>query len=139
MRNSLIDAGPLIALFDAGDQFHDQVLNWIESYEGTLYTTWPVITETVVLLDFHQKVQMDFLQWVASGGIQIAGTEQNLIKRVRQLMDKYKNVPMDLADATLVVLAENMNILDIATLDSDFNIYRVNDRKAFKNLLSDAV
>ena len=136
MRNSLIDAGPFIALFDARDQYHDQVIQWLKSYEGVLYTTWPVITETVVLLDFHHKAQMDFLQWVATGAIRIEGTEQKTITRVRQLMNEYENVPMDLADATLVALAENLSIFEIATLDSDFNIYRTKENKALKNLLT---
>ena len=51
-------------------------------------------------------------------------------------MNEYENVPMDLADATLVALAEKLNIFEIATLDSDFNIYRTKENKALKNLLT---
>ena len=63
MRNTLIDAGPLIALFDKDDKYHKTVLDVLSHAQTVLVTTWPVITETCHLLDFSVDAQLDFLEW----------------------------------------------------------------------------
>jgi len=64
MQSALLDAGPLIALFDNSDKHHKKVYHFFQSYVGNLYTTWPVITETMHFLNFNPNVQSDFLQWL---------------------------------------------------------------------------
>lgn len=134
MQSALLDAGPLIALFDNSDKHHKIVYHFFESYIGNLYTTWSVITETMHFLNFNPNVQSDFLQWLQRDPIHIPEHNKTNLEKIRKLILKYKNVPMDLADASLVLLSEEMNIKHIITLDSDYAIYKMN-RKSFKSLL----
>ncbi len=124
MRNTLIDAGPLIALFDQSDKYHLKSVRFLENYEGYLWTTWPVITETCHLLDFSTKAQLAFLEWIDRGGLRIFYLNEKHIPRVQQLTSKFSDVPMDLADASLVVVSEISGYNEIISIDSDFYIYR---------------
>ncbi|MFP4021012.1 MAG: type II toxin-antitoxin system VapC family toxin [Halanaerobium sp.] len=120
MKNTLVDAGPLIALFDKDDFYHQQILEFLKSYKGHLYTTWPVITETLHLLSFSTEVQLDFLKWLDRGGLKVLKFDQNILKRVINLT-KDNDLPVDFADASLVAAAEREGIKDIISIDSDFH------------------
>lgn len=135
MQKTLIDSGPLIALFDASDAYHLQVLNFLKNFKGQLVTSWPVITEVSHLLDFNLQVQLDFMRWVEVGGVTLAEISQEEVFALRQSMNKYTNVPMDLADASLIYLAEREGITKIVSIDSDFAIYRTAKKLALTNLL----
>jgi len=124
MKNTLIDAGPLIALFDKSDKYHLKALRFIEEFKGRLWTTWPVITEVCHLLDFNTQVQLNFLVWIERGAIKLIDLNDNHLERIIQLTKKFDDVPMDLADASLIVASEKMSCLEIASIDSDFYIYR---------------
>ncbi len=125
MRNTiLIDSGPLIALFDKNDRYHKSVLEFLKNYNGRLLSSWAVLTEVSHMLDFHLQVQIDFLKWVHTGGLFIYNIEQNELKHIYTQMERYTNVPMDLADATLLYIAHKEKITKIASIDSDFDIYR---------------
>ncbi len=124
MRNTLIDAGPLIALFDRSDSYHLAALRFLETYEGTLWTTWPVITEVSHMLDFHIQSQINFLKWINRGGIKIVDLSEDHFHRIIQLCEKFDDVPMDLADATLIIASEVADIKEIASIDTDFYVYR---------------
>ena len=124
MKNTLVDAGPLIALFDKSDQFHSTALNFLKNFQGRLLTTWPVITETSHMLSFSTSVQINFLEWIFRGGLQIAELNHSHIKRLIELSSKFDDVPMDLADASLIVASEEYGIDEVASIDSDFYIYR---------------
>jgi len=124
MRNTLIDAGPLIALFDRSDQYHLAALRFVEDFRGYLWTTWPVITEASHMLDFSVKSQVALLEWIRRGGIQIFELENSHLARLITLTNKFDDVPMDLADASLIVLSEEKGFKEIATIDGDFYIYR---------------
>jgi len=135
VRNiAIIDAGPFIALFDRSDKYHLKVRSFLEGFHGQLVTSWAVITEVTHMLDFHVHAQTDFLTWIQEGGVTIfdLGTGQG--GRIIQLMEKYADLPMDLADATLVVIAEVMNIEKVISIDRDFSLYKIEGRKYFKNL-----
>jgi predicted nucleic acid-binding protein len=134
MKSILIDAGPLIALFDKSDNYHNQAVQFLKKYNGTLLTTWPVVTETSHMLDFSVRVQLDFLKWINRGGLHLIETEYSSIAQLIELCDKYEDVPMDLADATLIVAAEERKINEIATIDSDFYIYRDVRKRYLKNI-----
>jgi len=134
MKSILIDAGPLIALFDKSDNYHNQAIQFLKKYNGTLLTTWPVVTETSHMLDFSVRAQVDFLKWINRGGLHLIETEYSSIARLIELCDKYEDVPMDLADATLIAAAEERNINEIATIDSDFYIYRDVRKRYLKNI-----
>lgn len=134
MKRSLIDAGPVIALFDRNDAFHLQVVNYLKTYEGRLITTWSVLTEVSYMLDFNNRVRLDFLSWVFEGGMQVVNLDQDQLGRIREIMETYSDLPADFADATLLTVAESMNIENILTIDRDFSIYRLKDGSVLKPL-----
>ena len=135
MKNILVDAGPLIALFDKDDKYHTIVIKFLKQFKGNLVTTWPVITEVTHLLSFNINVQIDFLEWVKREAITIINLENIHLDRIIQLSKKYSDVPMDLADSSLIIIAELTNIHDIITIDSDCYIYKTKSKKSLNNLL----
>ncbi len=124
MRSTLIDAGLLIALFDKSDKYHLKALQFIKEFEGQLWSTWPVITEACHLLDFNTQVQLNFLIWIERGAIKLIDLNDNHLARIIELTRKFDDVPMDLADASLIVASEKIGCLEIASINSDFYIYR---------------
>ncbi|MEO0330928.1 MAG: pilus assembly protein, partial [Bacteroidota bacterium] len=106
------------------DQFHTTAIEFLKSYSGRLLTTWPVVTETSHMLDFSINAQIDFLEWIRRGGIEITELNQSHIARLIELSRQFSDVPMDLADASLIVASESYGIAEIASIDSDFYIYR---------------
>lgn len=135
MKNTLVDAGPLIALFDKNDKYHNSVIKFLKKFDGQLITSWPVITEVIHLLSFNINVQIDFLEWLKREAIKIINLENIHLERIIQLSKKYSDVPMDLADSSLIVIAELTNITDIITIDSDYYIYKTKNKKSLNNLL----
>ena len=136
MKKILIDSGPLIALFDASDKYHASAINFIKNNKSMLITTIASVTETLHLLDFNRNAQIDFLEWVNKGAVEIQNIENSDFSRIRELISKYRDLPMDFADACLVFLAEKLNINMIATIDRDFTIYRIKGRRKFNVALS---
>ncbi len=134
MRNLLVDSGPLIALFDKDDKYHLQIRGFLQKTSAQLVTTWPVITEVSHMLDFDIRAQLDFLRWIHDGGIVIYNIELKSLDRIIQLTEKYRDCPMDLADATLAVTAESLKIKEIISIDIDFDIYRTVNKKYIKNV-----
>jgi predicted nucleic acid-binding protein len=135
MQKTLIDSGPLIALFDKSDSYHLKVLNFLKSYKGTLVTSLAVVTEVSHMLDFNLQVQIDFLKWIELGGIEIYNITQNDIADIRVMMQKYIDIPMDFADASLMYIANVESIKEIISIDSDFDIYRTLKKQNLRNLL----
>jgi len=135
MQKTLIDSGPIIALFDSSDKYHMSVLNFLKSFNGQLVTSLAVTTEASHMLDFNLKVQIDFLKWIEVGGIKIYNITQEDIKDIRVMMEKYLDIPMDLADATLMYIANKESIKNIISIDSDFDIYRTLKKQNLTNLL----
>ena len=136
MKNTLlIDSGPLIALFDRSDRYHIKTKEFLKNFKGKLLTSWAVITEVFHILDFNLNVQIDFLKWVEIGGVKLYNIEQNDLEDIITLMQNYTNVPMDLADATLMYIAHKENIKKIASIDSDFDIYRTLKSGFLENVL----
>jgi predicted nucleic acid-binding protein len=136
MKKILIDSGPLIALFDSSDKYHHQAVDFIKTNKFHLVTTLASITETLHLLDFNRNAQLDFLDWVHRGAVEIYNIENIDFERLRELTEKYRDLPMDFADSCLVYLAEKLNLNTIATIDRDFTIYRIQGRRKFKIILS---
>lgn len=124
MKNIMVDAGPLIALFNRSDKYHQQVLNFMKTFSGKLITTWPVITETLHMLDFNVHIQLDVMTWIHNGGLEIYDLQGYQWGRLMELTRKYSDIPMDLADATLIILSEELKVKEILTIDMDFYIYR---------------
>jgi len=133
MINTLIDAGPLIALFDRSDKYHLKAVRYIKEFDGQLLTTWPVITEVCHMLDFNTKSQINFLLWIERGAVKLIDLDSNHLTRIIELTKKFDDVPMDLADASLMVASEKTNCLQIASIDSDFYVYRTVRNKYLTN------
>ncbi len=136
MQSTLVDSGPLIALFAADDRYHRRVRNFFKANRLRLVTTWPVITEVSALLP--QNAAFDFLEWIVRGGLQIAELTDVDIGEMLALLRKYADLPMDLADASLVALALRSGRDTVVSLDSDFAIYRLSGKRTFRNLLTAA-
>jgi predicted nucleic acid-binding protein len=136
MNKILVDSGPLIALFDASDKHHANAINFIKNNESILITTIASTTETLHLLNFNRNAQIDFLEWINQGAVEIYPSENANFGRIQELTIKCSDLPMDFADACLVLLAEKLDINQIATIDRDFTIYKIKGRKRFNVVLS---
>ncbi|MCW7488535.1 type II toxin-antitoxin system VapC family toxin [Leptospira meyeri] len=135
MKNvALIDSGPIIALFNSKDKFHKPTLKFFKSYTGELISTWPVVTEVVYILSFSVHAQSDFLEWIERGSIQIIDLNLEDLKYIKNRMKKYSDLPMDLADASLMCISEKKGIERIISIDSDFSIYKNLKGKYLQNL-----
>jgi predicted nucleic acid-binding protein len=135
VKNIIVDAGPLIALFDKDDKYHNSVIKFLKTFDGQLITSWPVITEVTHLLNFNVNVQIDFLEWLKRKAVTIVNLKNIHLERIIQLSKKYSDVPMDLADSSLIVIAELTNITEIITIDSDYYIYKTKNKKSLNNIL----
>lgn len=133
MRSVLLDTGALVALLDKSEKNHERCDAFFKEFHGQLLTTEPVLTETVYLLGPSVKTQKTCIEFVLKGGATLVPQSTESLSRAVELMGKYKDIPMDFADATLIALAEEIGIDEIFTLDRrGFNSYRIYGKKAFK-------
>ncbi len=121
----LVDAGPLVALADRTDAHHTTCLRTLEALRGPLGTVWPALTEAVYLVQRWPRAQMELLSLVETGALRILPFGRDDMPRVKALMTTYRDLPMGLADAALVRVAEREGIQTIFTVDRrDFSLYR---------------
>jgi uncharacterized protein len=135
----LSDTGFFVALANRNDTFHSKAQQQLTILAEPLITTYPVIIETSYLLYERsgQMAQFSFLRQLIADSIQIFNFQKSHLERAVQLMQQYANLPMDLADASLVVLAEELQESRILTTDiRDFSIYRYLKTQSFTLLLS---
>ena len=124
--NAILDTGPWVALIDRSESKHSICVQWLKNYSGILYSTEAVLTEVLYLLNFSVKAQSAAIDFVLKSVVEIIPSSVASLKKAKDLIKKYSDLPMDYADATLVCLAIDTGILDIITFDEkDFNIYRV--------------
>jgi uncharacterized protein len=131
----LTDAGPLVALIDADESDHRRCTEALADLSLPLLTTWPAFTEAMYLLGsggWHG--QEPLWRLVLRKDLVLAELSMQANERCAQLMERYADRPMDLADATLVALAEEQGLERIFSLDADFHIYRLHGRKRFEVL-----
>lgn len=120
----LTDTGPLVAIFDESDEAHGRCAAVLKRTAPPLTSTWPVVTEAMYLLASLQA-QDALLAMIERGTLSLAPIETGDVPRIRTLMRKFRDLPMDLADATLVRVAEREGIRRVFTLDRrDFSVYR---------------
>ena len=134
----LADTGFWLALANRRDHFHQRAATALAELSEPLVTTWPVLTETCYLL-LHRlgsQAQQQFLEGADAGAFQLHSNSPQELRRMRQLMQKYQDLPMDLADASLVLLAEHLGHGRILSTDQrDFETYRWKQHHPFENLL----
>lgn len=129
------DAGPLIALVDKGEPDHDACVACLPNLSGPMVTTWPAFAEAMYLLGEAGgwRAQESLWSMLLQSDLEIAFQGPDDYERMRVLMHKYRDHPMDLADASLVRLAEERSLRDIFTLDErDFRTYRIRGRQKFR-------
>jgi uncharacterized protein len=130
-RTVIMDTGPWVALIDRKESRHAECVEWLRQFEGDIYSSEAVLTEVLYLLNFSPKAQSAAIDFVVTGAITMVPSSLESLKRVKSLMEKYKDISMDYADATLVSLAEDLVIHHIVTFDNHFEIYRLSSKKRF--------
>ena len=124
----LLDTGPLVAYLRPRDDHHQWAVGQFQALDAPFVTCEPVVTEACLLTARVHQPPERVLDMLQRGPVRIGLEVAEEIAAIRRLMQRYASVPMSLADACLVRLAE-MTGLPILTLDSDFAIYRVHGRR----------
>ena len=132
MHSAILDTGFFVALLDKSEKNHDRCVTSFKNFKGTLLTTEPVLTEALYLLGPSIRAQKTCIEFILHGGASLVPQSVEALSRAAVLMEKYKDIPMDFADATIVVLAEETGIDEVFTLDiRGFSAYRIHGRKTF--------
>jgi predicted nucleic acid-binding protein len=122
----LVDTGPLVALFDPADSSHTRCVEILKTIEEPLGTTIPVLTEAFHLLSPGSTGSVRLMDFEAEAGLVVLFLDDLALSRAFELMVQYSDTRMDLADASLVVAAEHLNLRQVFTIDrSDFATYRI--------------
>lgn len=135
---TLIDTGPFVALFDPQDHLHERCRAVLQSLRAPLLTTVPVLTEVFHLLTPSSQGSERVRDFVREGGCDVYYLDDAGLERGFTLMWRYRDHPMDLADASIIVAAEALETRRVFTLDrNDFETYRI--RKGYRDQPVDIV
>lgn len=133
----MVDTGAFVALLDRRDDFHAQAQVAFSKITAPLISTYPVMTEVCFLLNHTAKC--NFLRGLSNGLFEVFQLQNQHVERMVELIERYADLPMDFADASLVVLAEHLGHGRILTLDRrDFSVYRWQNTNPFQNLMDEA-
>lgn len=128
----LVDTGPLVALFNRRDEFHRVCVETLKTFRAPVLTVWPVVTEAMYLLAFSAPAQDALWQFLLARTLLLVPLEPADMPRMRELMHRYRDRRMDLADAALIRAAEREKIRTIFTIDQrDFRIYQPAHLRSF--------
>jgi predicted nucleic acid-binding protein len=123
---TLIDTGPLVALFDPQDEQHNRCRRILKEIHDAILTTTPVLTEAFHMLGPASIGSDRLREFVENGGLSVWFLNRAWLTRAFELMELYADHPMDLADASLVAAAEALGTRRVFTIDRrDFETYRV--------------
>lgn len=125
-QKAILDTGPLVALLDRRDDLHSWATQTFRAIQYPLLTCEPVITEACFLLSSTYGAQEAVMSLIKRGAIEINFSLSNHADELSKLIVQYSSVPMSLADACLVKMAELHKNRVLVTFDSDFQIYRMN-------------
>jgi predicted nucleic acid-binding protein len=131
---TLVDAGPLIAMIVSREPDHERCVAALQSIDLPLVTTWSAFTEAMYLVGRRGgwTAKRALWQLVLEQDLEVTEQPAESSERIAKLMERYADRPMDLADATLVCLAEELGEKRIFTLDADFAVYRIHGRARFE-------
>jgi len=129
IRAVVLDAGPLVALLDRRDRYHDWAVEHWGQTELPLLTCESVLSEACFLLKHLARGSAAVLEFVARGAIKVPYSVASEAEALRRLMTRYADVPMSLADACLVRMVERHSAATVLTLDRDFRVYRAHGRR----------
>lgn len=131
----LLDTGAFVALVDRSEARHADCVAVLEHWEGAVVTTEAVLTETLYLVGPAWAAQRICLEFFLRGAFVLVPSSRQSLARVAALMEKYRDVPMDFADATLVALGEDLHTDQVFTLDRrGFSVFRLYGRQPFRLL-----
>ena len=129
----LLDTGAFVALVDRSETKHVDCVAILERWTGPILTTEAVLTEALYLVGPAWLPQKTCLEFFLRGAFLLVPSSKESLQRATALMEKYHDLPMDYADATLVALAEESETEHVFTLDrKGFSTYRLRGRKAFR-------
>ncbi len=120
----VVDTGPLVAMLNKSEASHLRTVAALEGLPSPLLTTEPVLTEAAFLLRRITNGSNQLMSLVEEGFVRVPFALEPEATRLRKLMRKYANVPMSLADASLVLLSESLDGSRLFTFDADFDVYR---------------
>ncbi|MEH2191695.1 MAG: PIN domain-containing protein [Nostoc sp.] len=138
-KKVLLDTGPLVAFINNRENSHDWAVNEWKKVEPPFLTCEVVISEACFLLRDFYGGEDTVMSLLDAGLIQIPFCLSDEIKMVRELLKRYQNVPMSLADACLVRMSELILGSCLLTLDSDFRVYRKNKNEMIDLIIADGV
>ena len=122
----------MVALIDRSDPDHRACVAALQTLRAPLVTVWPAFTEAMYLLGRSWQAQRALWSRLETGALALAPLDEDDAPRMRDLMEKYRDLPMDLADAALVRIAERASLTDVFTLDrKHFSLYRPGRRRRF--------
>lgn len=131
MEIVLVDTGPLVAIANKRDKFHPGCSKFLKNYRGRLLTTWAVLTEFAHMAD-SIGATLPLYHWIERGGLELMSLGREELVSAIDWIERYADRPMDLADASLVVVALKTGCAKVWTLDrADFETYRLPGRKHF--------
>lgn len=135
MKPTLLDTSVVVALLDRSERHHERCVAVASEVAGPLVTCEAVIAEACYLLRGLSGASEAVLENVAAGVFQVPARLTDQAAPVARLLRKYRDVPMDLADACLVDLADRLATGRVLTLDADFDVYRWRSRRRFERLV----
>ncbi len=127
----LVDAGALIALLDRDDRWHTACVGVLAEIRNPLMTVWPALTEAMHLLSEVPRAQDALFEMIEDDALGLAALDDGDLARMKVLMRKYRDLPMDFADAALVRVAERDRLTHIISFDRHFRVYSLPGRARF--------
>ena len=135
MKRVLADTGPIVAILSRRDQYHKACVEALHDMPGPLFTCWPVITEVAWLLRRDSNAIQQLLGCIDIGLFEMLTLTTADAKPISLIMKKYRDIRIQLADASLVHLAARDGVDTVFTLDRrDFSVYRLPRGKSFRIL-----
>ncbi len=136
MPDVLVDASALVALLDADDGQHGRAVEALKGLRDPLATVWPALTEAMHLVADTRRGPETLCDMVSDGALSLLPVDASEFPRLKALMQQYRDLPMDFADAALVRVAERERLTRILTFDKHFAVYRLPRRTRFTVLPS---
>ena len=129
----LLDTGGLVSLLDRSQSFHSEFATFFERWRGPVVSTEAVLTESSHLLAKVPGGPQACCEFFLEGGAVLVPSSPGSLRRCRELLGSYRDLPMDFADATLVALAEELNTNIVLTTDRrDFSVYRIDGKRKLR-------
>ena len=130
---AILDTGPWVALIDRSETRHAECVQWLKNFSGSLYSTEAVLTKVLYLLNFSTKAQSAAIDFALKDVVEIVPSSVESLKKAKNLMKKYADLPMDYADASIVCLATETGMQNVVTFEErNFTIYKLPKKKGFK-------